>query len=108
MGDLASLGVRWYVDDFGTGYSAISHLRDMPVSASNWTDPSPRASAGSDATAPRQLANGLVSLANGLALDTGGRGSRLGPGRLPCGLWAGNMGRAGCSAGPRPGPDVWL
>jgi diguanylate cyclase (GGDEF)-like protein/PAS domain S-box-containing protein len=69
MHELASLGVKWYVDDFGTGYSAISHLRDMPVSGLK-LDQSFTAGIGrGDATA-RHLANGLVGLANGLALDT--------------------------------------
>ena len=69
MGDLASLGVRWYVDDFGTGYSAISHLRDMPVSGLKLDRSFTEGIRSGDATA-RQLANGLVGLANGLALDT--------------------------------------
>ena len=69
MGDLASLGVRWYVDDFGTGYSAISHLRDMPVSGLKLARSFTEGIRSGDATA-RQLANGLVGLANGLALDT--------------------------------------
>ncbi len=69
MRELAHLGVRWYVDDVGTGYSAISHLRDMPVSGLKLDRSFVEGIRGGNATA-RQLANGLVGLANGLALDT--------------------------------------
>jgi predicted signal transduction protein with EAL and GGDEF domain len=69
MRTLADRGCRWYVDDFGTGYSSISHLRDLPVAGlkldKSFTD---GIEAGDDTS--RQLADGLVGLANGLGLDT--------------------------------------
>ena len=80
---LAELGVRWYVDDFGTGYSSISHLRDLPVAGLK-LDQSFTAGIGAGDATSMQLADALVGLADGLALDTVAEGvETAGRGRLP-------------------------
>ena len=69
MQRVADLGCRWYVDDFGTGYSSISHLRDLPVAGLKLDRSFTTGVAAGDETS-RQLAMGLLGLANGLGLDT--------------------------------------
>ena len=69
MRALADRGCRWYVDDFGTGYSSISHLRDLPVAGLKLDKSFTDGIESGDPTS-RQLADGLVGLANGLGLDT--------------------------------------
>lgn len=66
---LAHLGVSWWVDDFGTGFSSISHLRDLPVQGLNLDRPFTAAVEEGDQRSLR-LAQGLVGLARGLALET--------------------------------------
>lgn len=65
---LARMGCRWYVDDFGTGFSSISHLRDLPIAGLKLDRSFTAGIAAGDDTS-RQLASGLLGLANGLGLD---------------------------------------
>ncbi len=69
MDRLAAIGVSWYVDDFGTGYSSISHLRDLPIAGLK-LDRSFTNAIPSGNTRSQRLAQALVGIADGLALDT--------------------------------------
>lgn len=69
MQALAHLGVSWWVDDFGTGFSSISHLRDLPVQGLK-LDRSFTAGLEEGDQRSLRLAQGLVGLARGLALET--------------------------------------
>ena len=69
MGEIAGLGVAWWVDDFGIGYSSISHLRDLPITGLK-LDQSFTAGLTLVDSQATKLSQGLVGLAEGLGLQT--------------------------------------